>query len=574
MLMIRKFSLVCACLCVLVAGCVSNGMPSGGNTSVPRPPGYVESDSYFRQNIGGTGVCDSPGPKGHLRVRFRKDLQEMGEPTPAVSDGTVFVVGNTDSSGPRILFALDEYTGETKWQYEIGSYSLGVAARCEAFSNSPFILDQSLIVADTWGTLYCLNKQDGTLAWKEDLSPNCIRATAIGRDDLLFIGGQQFKCLDAKTGKPVWVFDIPDWGIESSAAYYDGLIIIGAKYGIVYCLDAKTGEKKWQYGNDDLTTELFGNLMWPIASSPAVENEIVCIGGGSQICALDVRTGKSKWRIKASQGVGSSPAIWDNKVYFTTWEKKKTIARLHCVNLQTGKRLWKYDLEARNLYISAPTISDGLVYLGDESGSIYALDAASGSLVFKTRLCEMLTSSIAVHDHAMFFTGRGAFYCVEDYRFNPTVIELAFRYTSIINARNERKDEIAALVSDLGATEFRVREAARRALEGAGLAAAPQLKAGTTSQDMEIALACANLLEKIKEDIAALDFVEREKWYESPQYFLLILESARDQFVEPSIRALERLTGEKFTGDLSDIKTAREQAYQQYRDYVAKSGAK
>jgi hypothetical protein len=126
-------------------------------------------------------------------------------------------------------------------------------------------------------------------------------------------------------------------------------------------------------------------------------------------------------------------------------------------------------------------------------------------------------------------------------------------------------------VSDLGATEFRVREAARRALEDAGLAAAPQLKAGTTSQDMEIALACANLLEKIKEDIAALDFVEREKWYESPQYFLLILESARDQFVEPSIRALERLTGEKFTGDLSDLKTAREQASKQYSDWLARN---
>jgi hypothetical protein len=72
-------------------------------------------------------------------------------------------------------------------------------------------------------------------------------------------------------------------------------------------------------------------------------------------------------------------------------------------------------------------------------------------------------------------------------------------------------------------------------------------------------------------DIEALDFVEQEKWYEKPEYFLLILESARDQFVEPAVHALERVTGEKFTSDFKDLVAARKQAYEQYKAWYEKN---
>jgi len=73
------------------------------------------------------------------------------------------------------------------------------------------------------------------------------------------------------------------------------------------------------------------------------------------------------------------------------------------------------------------------------------------------------------------------------------------------------------------------------------------------------------LLKEMKKDIEALEFIEKEGFGESVEYFVTILKSARPQFVKPCIRALEGLTGEKFKGIFDDIEAAREKAWRQYK---------
>jgi outer membrane protein assembly factor BamB len=524
---------------------------------------YPSPDSYFRQNICGTGVCDFPGPKAYLHVRFVIDKMGPVEQTPSVSDGSVFASGECQRGKLPILISFDEYSGSVLWQCETDSaFTTGIA-------NSPFTTSKAVFIGNNMGNIYCVDRATGKIAWGKKPSSTQLRSTAIVHGGRVYIGGADFYCMDEKTGELLWSYAVPEWGVEGSPAYCDGLIFFGEGRGIVHALNAETGKEVWTLGTINILTG--SSLGGAIYSSPAVADNVVCIGVGEKLFAIDAGTGREKWSFgPAAYNIGCSPAIWQNKVYIFA-EEKKDHWKCYCLDLATGGTQWTYDIDGKMSFVASAVISDGIVYFGDMKGTFYALDAKTGDVVFKEKVADSIDSSVAIHDHAAFFANMNELWCVEDYRFNPRVIKAASEYADMLKSREEKKDEIARLIMEMGSVEYEKREAAKQALSAYRLAALPQLKEGVKNPDLEIATRCDDLLKIMQPDIEALDFVEQEKWYEKPEYFLLILESARDQFVEPSIHALERLTGEKFIGDLSDIKTARVQAYKQYTAWLERN---
>lgn len=118
---------------------------------------------------------------------------------------------------------------------------------------------------------------------------------------------------------------------------------------------------------------------------------------GQYVICLDALTGKKLWRTcygwpweldGAYPGPYSTPTYHQDKIYFTG-----CYGTVGCLDSWTGKKIWTLNLE-KDLGISMPSfgyactpfIEDNRMYLslGEEGGSVLALTADTGKLIWKT----------------------------------------------------------------------------------------------------------------------------------------------------------------------------------------------
>ena len=158
---------------------------------------------------------------------------------------------------------------------------------------------------------------------------------------------------------------------------------------------------RWAFGFPD------ASVAW---SQPTVAGGRVFVGSqNGTVYALDARTGCIRWTYAARGGVRTAIAVGPDGgigagrsavVYFGD-----TAANIYGVDAETGRELWvqKTDDHALARVTGSPALFDGRVYVGVSSyeesqgadpqygcctfrGSVSALDAATGAVVWKTSL--------------------------------------------------------------------------------------------------------------------------------------------------------------------------------------------
>src|SRR5215475_7699667 len=89
---------------------------------------------------------------------------------------------------------------------------------------------------------------------------------------------------------------------------------------------------------------------------------------------------KLLWTYEAGEAIESSAAISGGTVYVGVQP-----GELIAVDLQTGKLRWKYKAQ-EGIAESSAAVHDGVVYIGDSSGILHAVRAADGKglWTFKT----------------------------------------------------------------------------------------------------------------------------------------------------------------------------------------------
>jgi hypothetical protein len=104
-------------------------------------------------------------------------------------------------------------------------------------------------------------------------------------------------------------------------------------------------------------------------SSPAVSGDVLYSGtsDGAFVHAVDVRSGQEMWRFVAGGYTWSSPAVTDDVVYIGDGTD-----RLWALDRETGDVRWSY--RTGGAVLSSPVVADGVVYFGSDDGHVYALD--------------------------------------------------------------------------------------------------------------------------------------------------------------------------------------------------------
>jgi outer membrane protein assembly factor BamB len=270
---------------------------------------------------------------------------------PLVAEGLLFFSLELDTGH---LVALDLATGQRKWTFKVERQSLTM----------PAVAAGRVYVGSLDGVLHVLDAATGQEAWQFT-----VKNHGYGFDSPIVADGvvyfdtlnKDYKgelyALDIQTRQPRWVFQEKMY--LSSPAVGPDTIYIGTSTDFLVALDIKTGREKWRVKAK--------------ASVPALVDGTVYFSDGKKLSAVDAETGKLKWSASANGNVGAALAVAEDTIWYTGWYDS-----LYAVDAQTGREKWKFKTK---LPCATPNFAGGVVYVG--GSDVYAVDGKTGELKWK-----------------------------------------------------------------------------------------------------------------------------------------------------------------------------------------------
>jgi len=299
--------------------------------------------------------------------------------SPAVESGKVYVSYMSPYGNVGGIVCLNAETGNQLWEKTI-----------QYFFTSPIITAGKVYIASSGvdfptGTLTCYNATTGSQVWTYTTSLwDYIMSLAILngklyclRDRLADVHEIYVSCLNPTTGRLTWDKKISSDGYAfpfSIAAAGNTVVVASAHfegdYGRVYGLDATTGATRWDYETGEwYISSSSPGFSWP--SLAIAYDRVYFIAGrenqNSVVYCLDLSTGNEIWTQNAQDFSEASPAIADEKLYFSTLH-----GFLICLNAADGEFIKSTFFKGCS---SSPSIANKTIFIVDIDGWIFAYGA-------------------------------------------------------------------------------------------------------------------------------------------------------------------------------------------------------
>lgn len=214
----------------------------------------------------------------------------------------------------------------------------------------------------------------GTEAWRFPTKGQIWSSPAVANGVVYFGSFDDYVyALSAKSGKVLWQ-QKTGGEVQSSPVVADGVVYIGSDDGKVYALHAAATP-----GKQVIWSQLIGGQVW---SSPAVSSDgsMVYVGSSNNyLYALLTSPRVSNhvaWSVLTFGMIRSGPVVADNVIYVGNES-----GGLYAVSAD-GTVLWNYP--AAGFVDSNPTVTvaGGVVYFGNHNGDLYAINTA-GTLLWR-----------------------------------------------------------------------------------------------------------------------------------------------------------------------------------------------
>ncbi|HEX5936371.1 MAG TPA: PQQ-binding-like beta-propeller repeat protein [Actinomycetota bacterium] len=368
----------------------------------------------------GTHDGSSDGPSAPFELAWRNDDIDItdGEITGGLSapvvaeDGTVVVVG------PHEVLTFDGGDGaETRSttrhfgpasQPAIAEGTDGpIAVFTEGFGDDPpptsATPSPSPAVApdgeDGFDShVRALTLEDGQDVWETPVELTEIVQAPVATDEttayVADVGGT-VTAIDLDTGEVRWTADVnapvaSAVAVDDDAAY---VATVGEQQtpGEVVALDPSNGEELWRSGDD----AVLGNIV----SAPTLSDGRIFVLEPGFVVAVDPDDGGLLWRTEivnprtapfARQGVGGlAPASTDGQVVAVD-----VTGRVYALDAETGALTWDHALNDAST-LGPPLLTEDHVLVPANSGTLYAVDRASGHLVSRFESEETLLRGLA-----------------------------------------------------------------------------------------------------------------------------------------------------------------------------------
>lgn len=197
----------------------------------------------------------------------------------------------------------------------------------------------------------------------------------------------------------LWTFSTKDGGFEATAVIADGTVYAGSMGENLYAVDLATGKEKWKF---------FSSLGFP--APPAVREGRVYIGDSEGLFScLDAATGQPVWQYQADLEIDSGANFHAGNVLFGSQD-----GNLYCLNAQTGAVVWKY--ESADQIRSFPVLAGPNVLVAGCDGRLHIVAVADGKAVGTVKLDGPTGCTPAVRGNLAWFGSEGGAFVAVDWQ--------------------------------------------------------------------------------------------------------------------------------------------------------------
>jgi outer membrane protein assembly factor BamB len=345
-----------------------------------------------------TGYSNGPGPATNHTL-WRKELPIHNWAFGTVDKGAVYTI----SMDQNALYAIDAYTGETIWQYDLplpyandtGNQILG------PWNNDNYVHLVGNLVFAGYGDMrktMAVGMVSGNLEW---LSPEAARVSLICPPGTVFEDSYAVYLTTHNTDPIVTtcykftydeqtriekIWETPN--VAERISYYDGKV-----YGApdasrwVSCASATTGNLIWNWTLPDTLGEYDVSYQHPVIA----EGRAYFPLESNRVEVLDANNGHFLWEYVTDGDYVENVAVHNGKLYVTGGSE----AKLYCMDAASSNKLWEYQatgpldyynpiIAQDKVYFSAAAEQyEGFPLAGTYAGYMHCIDANTGTLIWK-----------------------------------------------------------------------------------------------------------------------------------------------------------------------------------------------
>ncbi|XZE53533.1 PQQ-binding-like beta-propeller repeat protein [Planctomycetaceae bacterium SH139] len=334
------------------------------------------------------------------------------------------------------VICLDATTGALRWQSVADERQPPLPRHSSnTYATETPVTDGERVYAYFGMTgVFCFDMQ-GNQLWSRDLGSYSMRAGwGTSSSPVLFAGKlflqidndqQSFLvALDAKTGDEVWRVNRAEKSQYSSPIIWQNSLrnelIVGGLFYRSY--DPETGELLWQLdmekGRSSATPVAIGDRLFVGTELRARGGDddgggflFAVKAGGSGDISLAAGAASSEhivWKTADSSIQMASAAICDGRLYFL----ERQSGQVHCIDAATGELVYRTRIRGARSFWASPLTSAGRVYCVDSSGTTHVLAGGNDyKLLHSNRVDEQVWSSPSVANGRFYLRTVDHLYC-------------------------------------------------------------------------------------------------------------------------------------------------------------------
>ncbi len=275
---------------------------------------------------------------------------------------------------------LEEFEARLKVE-KLWSDRIGKGSDEQYLKLTPAVLGERLYVADRYGHLVASTLSTGKEEW--DIHDKNVQYTGGpgGGDGLVLMGTGDGRVIarEADSGKVRWVAKVSSEVLAAPTAG-NGVTVVRTGDGHLYGLNSTTGAEMWVYERTVPTLTLRG------VAPPVIDEDVAMAGfDNGRFAAVSLKNGKMVWEsplavptgrsdLERMVDVDSAPVLVGTMAYVSSFQ-----GAVAALSISDGKILWTREVSS----YEELSVGDDRVYVTDDKGTIWALDAKTGSSVWK-----------------------------------------------------------------------------------------------------------------------------------------------------------------------------------------------
>jgi outer membrane protein assembly factor BamB len=335
----------------------------------------------------------TPKDPASVQPTWTKSLPLIRLPTvssPAVADGKIIFGDGMHQTDGAVLYCLPADGSTLLW-------ALSVPGELVHMEGSPAVANGKVYVGGGSAGVICVDLNTVTLDGKE-LNVKDVPALQAEHMRKLRAAYEQEKKKDPdfavapgddKLLKPapkaVWTQGQKRWHVDAPILVAGGKVLAASAFldkeklgeRALFCLDASTGKELWKAPltyNPWSGPTLAGDTVIVTTSSISYDPKLI-EGARGEVIAIDLASGKEKWKKAIPAGVLGCAAVTKDAAVFTA-----TDGRLRAFSLKDGSRLAIYD--ARDCFFAPPAVVGDVAYAADCKGVVHAVDLKTGAALW------------------------------------------------------------------------------------------------------------------------------------------------------------------------------------------------